>query len=388
MEEYALHISERYEAFFSKILWHYSSPGIWSFLFVFHFLGLWIVCIWQLIGQFQHFQTVEFTRWKVCSMVLRARSWWGKDPELWLYSIIQRKSTGCLVILFQIGFYWDKIRYRRSKSGEHKSRRGQTDEGQTSGANSKFMKENRPLLWETRVGARVENFSDPGEGETCKFTPKTLPARKGINPQFSPSLLHHRTAHSFRFSIHHLWLLCSDFVSALVETPTRLRLRKPKSLSHCSLCSMCVIWGIFGCEAVNWRWISRPSYLSPKSPSSRKLGPAECEKPVLKSDSSSVCSALCFALVSDRVFVYCICSKSIEFSSFSASEISKVAEVQVWRGVYYDQNHKPIEGGLLDPRMVLFLHSHSLFYLVRASNPCLELTSQCDIIWWIQVWQF
>ncbi|KAK4741842.1 hypothetical protein SAY87_025430 [Trapa incisa] len=43
--------------------------------------------------------------------------------------------------------------------------------------------------------------------------------------------------------------------------------------------------------------------------------------------------------------------KSIEFSSFSALEISKVAEVQVWRGQYYDSNRKPIEGGLLDPRM-------------------------------------
>lgn len=60
----------------------------------------------------------------------------------------------------------------------------------------------------------------------------------------------------------------------------------------------------------------------------------------------------CSVLVSDRVFVYCFRSKSIEFSSFSASEISKVAEVQVWKGQYYDSNRKPIEGGLLDPRMV------------------------------------
>ncbi|KAK9279694.1 hypothetical protein L1049_013374 [Liquidambar formosana] len=43
--------------------------------------------------------------------------------------------------------------------------------------------------------------------------------------------------------------------------------------------------------------------------------------------------------------------KSIKFSVFSESEISKAAEVQVWRGSYYDASKKPIENGLLDPRM-------------------------------------
>lgn len=43
--------------------------------------------------------------------------------------------------------------------------------------------------------------------------------------------------------------------------------------------------------------------------------------------------------------------ESIRFAMFSESEITKAAEVQVWRGVYYDANRKPIENGLLDPRM-------------------------------------
>lgn len=43
----------------------------------------------------------------------------------------------------------------------------------------------------------------------------------------------------------------------------------------------------------------------------------------------------------------------MKFTALSESEISKIAEVQVWKGSYYDQTRKPIEGGLLDPRMVL-----------------------------------
>ncbi|KAI4322195.1 hypothetical protein L6164_021912 [Bauhinia variegata] len=43
--------------------------------------------------------------------------------------------------------------------------------------------------------------------------------------------------------------------------------------------------------------------------------------------------------------------KSMKFSTLSESEISKIAEVQVWKGQYYDSTRKPIEGGLLDPRM-------------------------------------
>ncbi|XAR60511.1 DNA-directed RNA polymerase [Bertholletia excelsa] len=43
--------------------------------------------------------------------------------------------------------------------------------------------------------------------------------------------------------------------------------------------------------------------------------------------------------------------KSIRFSMFSEAEIYKAAEVQVYRGVYYDSTKKPIQNGLLDPRM-------------------------------------
>ncbi|KAF7805532.1 DNA-directed RNA polymerase III subunit 1 isoform X2 [Senna tora] len=45
--------------------------------------------------------------------------------------------------------------------------------------------------------------------------------------------------------------------------------------------------------------------------------------------------------------------KSMKFTALSDSEISKIAEVQVWKNSYYDQTRKPIEGGLLDPRMGL-----------------------------------
>ncbi|KAK7278312.1 hypothetical protein RJT34_23339 [Clitoria ternatea] len=43
--------------------------------------------------------------------------------------------------------------------------------------------------------------------------------------------------------------------------------------------------------------------------------------------------------------------KNMKFSMLSASEISKLGEVQVWKGQYYDSFKKPIGGGLLDPRM-------------------------------------
>ena len=57
----------------------------------------------------------------------------------------------------------------------------------------------------------------------------------------------------------------------------------------------------------------------------------------------------------------CCCRKSMKFSTLSESEIGKIAEVQVWKGAYYDQFKKPIPGGLLDPRMVPFNLSMSLF---------------------------
>ncbi|KAL9296667.1 hypothetical protein ACSQ67_022563 [Phaseolus vulgaris] len=43
--------------------------------------------------------------------------------------------------------------------------------------------------------------------------------------------------------------------------------------------------------------------------------------------------------------------KNMKFSMLSDSEISKLGEVQVWKGSYYDSFKKPIHGGLLDPRM-------------------------------------
>ncbi|CAJ1979387.1 unnamed protein product [Sphenostylis stenocarpa] len=51
--------------------------------------------------------------------------------------------------------------------------------------------------------------------------------------------------------------------------------------------------------------------------------------------------------------------KNMKFSMLSESEISKLGEVQVWKGSYYDSFKKPIHGGLLDPRM----ESYVLGYL-------------------------
>ncbi|KAK6935961.1 RNA polymerase Rpb1, domain 5 [Dillenia turbinata] len=43
--------------------------------------------------------------------------------------------------------------------------------------------------------------------------------------------------------------------------------------------------------------------------------------------------------------------KSIQFSMLSESEIRKMSEVEVWRGLYYDSSKKPVENGLLDPHL-------------------------------------
>ncbi|XP_020550632.1 DNA-directed RNA polymerase III subunit 1 isoform X2 [Sesamum indicum] len=43
--------------------------------------------------------------------------------------------------------------------------------------------------------------------------------------------------------------------------------------------------------------------------------------------------------------------ESIQFSTFSGTEVLKTAEVEVSRGVYYDSTKKPIDNGLLDPHM-------------------------------------
>lgn len=51
---------------------------------------------------------------------------------------------------------------------------------------------------------------------------------------------------------------------------------------------------------------------------------------------------------------------------FSETEILKAAEVQVFRGVYYDPSKKPIDHGLLDPRMVMLSFLSLLnFYIIE-----------------------
>lgn len=59
------------------------------------------------------------------------------------------------------------------------------------------------------------------------------------------------------------------------------------------------------------------------------------------------CIFFLFLLLLDR--------KSIKFSLFSESEILKLAEVEVYLGLYYESTKKPIQNGLLDPRMVTLL---------------------------------
>lgn len=55
----------------------------------------------------------------------------------------------------------------------------------------------------------------------------------------------------------------------------------------------------------------------------------------------------------------------------SDSEISKLGEVQVWKGSYYDSFKKPIHGGLLDPRMVPFNPLlHILFWILFNVDAC------------------
>lgn len=57
-------------------------------------------------------------------------------------------------------------------------------------------------------------------------------------------------------------------------------------------------------------------------------------------------------------------SKSITFSTFSEADILKLAEVQVYKDKYYDEKRQPVEGGLLDPRMVILsLYSFNFFHI-------------------------
>lgn len=46
--------------------------------------------------------------------------------------------------------------------------------------------------------------------------------------------------------------------------------------------------------------------------------------------------------------------ESIQFSTFSGTDIQKLSEVQVYQGKYYDDRRKPVAGGLLDPHMVMY----------------------------------
>lgn len=55
------------------------------------------------------------------------------------------------------------------------------------------------------------------------------------------------------------------------------------------------------------------------------------------------------------IFLMYLCRKSIRFTMLSGSEITKSGEVQVYRSDLYDTTRKPIEHGLLDPRMVRIL---------------------------------
>lgn len=61
----------------------------------------------------------------------------------------------------------------------------------------------------------------------------------------------------------------------------------------------------------------------------------------------------------------------MQFTTFSGAEISKLAEVQVYKGLYYDTTRKPIDGGLLDPRMVRIIMGDSRFMLTDSSFFCL-----------------
>ena len=59
----------------------------------------------------------------------------------------------------------------------------------------------------------------------------------------------------------------------------------------------------------------------------------------------------------------------MKFETFSESEISKLAEVQVYKGHYYDSGRQLIEGGLLDPRMVqLWLIFECVHILINAGR--------------------
>lgn len=55
------------------------------------------------------------------------------------------------------------------------------------------------------------------------------------------------------------------------------------------------------------------------------------------------------------IFLMYLFRKSIRFTMLSGSEITKSGEVQVYRSDLYDTTRKPIEHGLLDPRMVRVL---------------------------------
>jgi len=51
------------------------------------------------------------------------------------------------------------------------------------------------------------------------------------------------------------------------------------------------------------------------------------------------------------------CSAGILYSTLSDKDITKIGEAQVWQDRYYDAFKKAVEGGVLDPRLVLSISS-------------------------------
>ncbi|KAJ8421662.1 hypothetical protein Cgig2_025584 [Carnegiea gigantea] len=75
--------------------------------------------------------------------------------------------------------------------------------------------------------------------------------------------------------------------------------------------------------------------------------------------------------------------ESIKFSMFSGAEISKIAEVDVYLGKYYDPQKKPFPNGLVDPRMccsrILLPEKQFREYLKKMRNPKLDVLQKTDL---------
>lgn len=93
------------------------------------------------------------------------------------------------------------------------------------------------------------------------------------------------------------------------------------------------------------------------------------------------------------IFLMYLCRKSIRFTMLSGSEITKSGEVQVYRSDLYDTTRKPIEHGLLDPRMVRlllfkFLAAPSCWILCRVKEweASVDFLSEETIVIQINSW--